>query len=180
MAGPIPPHDSPDFDLINTPHYLTGYAAKIKADIKRVVDLYNGVAVKVFTLDESGTRCPDCVDTFTGQVMYSNCATCGGTGFVLGYTYICETKAMVQFSPKIKTDTEMGSSEGSGRRDTFILVDVPLLEDQDLVVTVDTRRVYKIVDSEPHIVAVGGEIIYQMASCAPLSKGAPEYGVVSW
>lgn len=180
MAGPIPAHDSPNFDALSTAYHLTGYAEKMRADIRRIVNLYNGVRIRVFSLDESGQKCPDCVDAFTGQVMYSNCTTCGGTGYVVGYSYVCDTNAMVQFSPKIKTETEMGSAEGNGRRDTFILVDVPLLEDQDLLVTVDTRRVYKIVDREPDIVAVGGEIIYQMAACSPLSKGSPEYKVITW
>jgi len=178
--GPIPPHDVPDTSSISTPVHTRGYAKKVRRDLKRMARLYNGMLMRVFSVNESGTKCTDCVDAFTGQIVISDCPVCDGTGFITGYTSLGDHYAVAQLSPKTKTSTEIGDAEGSRRRDTFILVDVPLLEDQDLLVSIDTRRIYKIVDVEPQIVRVGGEVVMQIAECAPISKGAPEYRVVTW
>jgi hypothetical protein len=179
MHGPPIPVDLPDHNQFQTPAHLQGYVNKVKADLLRTLRVYNGKHMSVFTLDESETRCPECTDAFTGQVVLSDCATCGGTGYTSGYTHVGVHQIFSQLGPKVKTSTQMGDSEGQ-RRDTFILVDVPLLQDQDLLVARDTRRVYKIVDQEPQIVAIGGVVVMQVVSAAPLSKPAPEYSVVTW
>jgi len=179
MYGPTIPVDLPDHTQFSTPSHLTGYAKKVRADLLSLLRVYNGAAMSVFTLDESDTRCTECTDAFTGQVVLSKCPTCGGTGYTSGYTHIGVHQVFSQLGPKVKTSTQMGDSEGQ-RRDTFVLVDVPLLQDQDLLVSRDTKRVYKIVDQEPQIVAIGGIVIMQVVSAAPLSKPAPEYSVVTW
>jgi DnaJ-class molecular chaperone len=178
--GPTKPVESPDFDQLATPTHLIGYAEKILLDLEKVARIYHGVNARIFTLDEAGTRCSACTDSFTGKVVLSNCATCGGTGFISGYTYQGKFKVLPQFSAKSKTSTQMGDSEGNRRRDLFIVLRGPQLQDQDLIVTEETKRVYKIVDDEPQITAIGGKIILQTVGCAPLTKGAPEYSVVTW
>ena len=178
MPEPTPPFDIQDFASLAQHSYMAGFTKKARADLLRIARIYNGIKVRVFTLDETGTPCPDCIDTFTGQVVNQGCTTCNGTGYLAGYTEHDQTFAIAQLSPKVKTNTAMGDLEGNGRRDSFYLVGGPLLQDQDLIVAVDTGRVYKIVDQEPSISAIGGDVILQLISCAPLSKGAPEYRVL--
>lgn len=175
MSGPTPAFDPQDYAALFKQPHLKGYAAKIRQDLLRIARVYNGIKVRVFTLDETGTPCPSCVDAFTGQVVDSACPACNGTGYQAGYTEHEVTYAIAQLSPKHKTSTQMGDSEGQGRRDVFILIDAPLLQDQDFIATVDTSRIYKIVDAEPTLTAIGGDVVMQTITCAPLSKGAPEY-----
>ena len=177
--GPTIPHDAPDHDKFTTPKYLVGYANKVRADLKKLARLYNGIKVRIFTLDESSTPCTNCIDSFTGQVLISDCPVCFGTGKLAKYTSIGDFDVVTQINPKIKSSSELGDSEVS-QQNSFEIIDVPLLEDQDLLVTLDTKRVYKIIDMEPSVVAVGGEIIAQFVSCNAISKGSPEYQVITW
>lgn len=178
--GPTKAPDLPDFDQLSTQPHLEGYAEKVLLDLEKVARIYHGVDSRVFTLDQTAARCTVCTDSFTGHVILSNCATCNGTGRISGYTYRGQFKVIAQFSPKSKTSSQMGDSEGNRRRDMFIVLRGPQLQDQDLIVIEKTRRVYKIVDEEPQVTAIGGKIILQTVACAPLSKGAPEYSVVTW
>ena len=173
----MPWPDPVDHDQFATPNYLQAYARKARGDLYRVARMYNGLEVKLFTIDETGERCPECTDAFTGDIVISNCPTCGGTGYTISYQLAGTSYAVPQLAPKLKTSSEMGDIEVA-QQNTWVLLGAPLLEDQDLVVTVDTRRVYKIVDMEPQLAAIGGEVITQTVICRALSKGAPEYKVL--
>ena len=151
----------------------------MRLDLEKLLRIYSGTEVEIFTVNRDGGRCPDCTDTLTGHKVCDTCITCLGTGFIKAYTSLGNFKVLTNISPKVKTSSPVGDSEGMGRRDTFVLVGVPLLQDQDLIVTLDTGRVYKVVDEEPTIAAIGGEIIVQVTPVAPLSKGAPEYVAVT-
>jgi len=177
FLGPRADHDGVDHDQLSTPSYLQAYAAKARNDLYRVATLYNGVAVKIYTLDESSDRCPDCTDSFTGDIVISNCKSCGGTGFISSYHFEGGTFAIPQLSPKFKTSNEMGDMEAP-QQHTWVLIGTKLLEDQDIIVTVATERIYKIVDTEPQLAAIGGEIITQTVTCRAIAKGAPEYQIL--
>lgn len=175
----MPLYDPIDHDQYTTHSYLSGYAKKARLDLEKTARLYNGMAVKLFSIDESTDRCTHCTDSFTGDIVISNCSHCGGTGYEESYTLEATAFAVPQIAPKLKTSSEMGDIEVA-QQTTFILFDAPLLEDQDLLATVDTKRVYKIVDMEPQIAAIGGEVVAQMVVCRAIAKGAPEYGVITW
>lgn len=46
---------------------------------------YVGTDVVFLKRKRAGTRCPECTEPLTGDVLNSNCETCRGTGLVAGY-----------------------------------------------------------------------------------------------
>lgn len=177
-----PPRSEPteqDYTNFRTPKYLKGHAHKIIHDLKRVARLYNGRLVRIF--DNGGTsKCTTCTDTITGNIVLKNCPTCGGTGRGKR-TLVGEYWVLFDVGPKYKIPTEFGNSENPGGvKETFTVVDAPLLRDEWLIVTVDTREVYKIFDVTPHIVAMQGVVVTQLAACARIPKGSAEHGVITW
>jgi len=177
--GPTVPHDPPNHNVIYTRTHLKGYASKMVYDLKKVATLYNGLKVRIFTIDETSAICTNCTDSFTGQILMGDCPICKGTGHLSSYTAIGDFYVVAQLSPRSKSSSEMGDMEVS-QQNVFELIDVPLLEDQALLAVIDTKRVYKIIDMEPSIVAVGGAVITQMVTCSALPRGSQEYTVITW
>lgn len=164
------------YDSFRTPLYLTGHAKKMRSDLERVFRMYWGKEVKVFQKQRDAARCPECTDVITGQVMLANCPVCNGTGVAEQYEDVGDFWARVDIGPVQKTSGAMGSQENLNLRpDQFTLVGAPLLEDQDLIALIDTKSMYKVVDVEPAIVALSGEVITQVANISYLTPGSSEY-----
>lgn len=179
--GPGRPDEDPNFDQFTTPSYLTGYAAKIRKDLKKMARMYNGRRIRIFQVHESNTRCPDCTDALTGQVVDSDCATCGGTGYSTGYERVPGDFFTYGKIPPVSTqETRQGNVERAAGQVNFSVIDAPMLEQDDLIVAVDTKDVYKLVRMDPDITAMGGEVITQTANCSLLTRGRPEYRVIDW
>lgn len=176
---PRPPQPQSDYSNIRTPGYLNGHAAKIIHDLKKVARLYNGRLVRIYD-NGSGDRCATCTDDITGEIVLTNCPVCNGTG-KSSRNYIGEYWNLIDFGPKYGAPTEFGNTENpGGARDSITVLGAPLLFDQYLIVIVDTKEVFKIIDVEPQIVAMQGVVITQIASCAKMSEGSAEYSVVNW
>ena len=177
-----PPRPEPtfqDYTNFRTPIYLRGHAKKIIHDLKKVARLYNGRLVRIYT-GGGTTPCETCVDSITGSIVLKDCPTCNGTG-TTPRTYVGEFWTLVDFAPKYRVPTEFGNTENPGNlKDTFTVLDAPLLKDQWLIVTVDTKEVYEINDVMPQIVAMQGTVVTQLASCARMPVGSVEHKVVTW
>ncbi len=181
--GPSRPEGEADLDYteFNTRTYLTGYAAKMRYDIEKLFRLYSGKQVRIFQLNSSGERCTTCTDSITGAVILTNCPECNGTGYTEQYTSLGDYWALADIGPGVHMATAMGNTENTRTgTDRITLVGAPLLTDRDLLVFVATKTVYKLVDSDPAIVGMGGEVITQVCDAAFLTAGSKEYDVIDW
>lgn len=160
--------------------YITGYATKIREDLERVFELYSGKLAWIYKPANSGP-CTTCVDTLTGNIMLNKCPVCGGSRKASGYTKIAEKWALVEITPEYQLSNEMGNSDSPGGPSTPItVVGMPLLKEGYLIVTYNSKDVYKIVDKEPQIVALQGEVISQVFQTYRLSSESPEYSLITW
>lgn len=173
--GPLPEHT--DHRIVLKPGR---HARKIRADLEKTARLYDGVQMRLFSVHGRKERCPDCTNMLTGAVMSSTCESCGGTGYTLGFEYIGDFWTKSYFNSRVVTATENGNTDNPGIRDQIVVIGAPLIKDQDLLITIQTKEVFKVVDQEPQIVAAGGEIITQVASCSRLTPGSREYKLINW
>lgn len=173
---------TPDYlyNKFSTKKYLTGHASKILRDLTKAARMYNGRLVHIFKPGEGG-RCTNCTNAITGEIVMTNCPVCFGTGKAGSWINVGEFWSYVDFGPTYNVTSELGNAENpSGIKDQFIILGAPILQDQYLVITHETRKVYKIYDVEPHIVAMQGTVIAQMAQCSPLAAGSQEYRLITW
>jgi len=178
--GPERPERTENYTDYRTAEYISGHASKIIHDLEKATRLYNGKISKIFRRSDSGP-CPDCVDTLTGAIMVNDCPTCGGTGRVAGYTELCEKWVRIDIPPEINTSTEFGNADSSGGANTPItVIAAPILEDQDVIITINGKEVFKVVDMEPQLVGMQGVIITQLVNCYRISHGSPEHKLITW
>ena len=179
--GPKRPEQPETHEDFRTPAYLKGTARKILRDLIQVARIYDGRLIRLYQWGRStDERCPVCVDKVTGAVLHTNCKTCLGSGFAQKFTYAGEYWSRVDFTPKLNVSSELGNYDRMGHRDSFYVLGAPIIRDQDLIVTVDTREVYKTVDLEGHIVAMQRIIISQVINALLVSPGSAEYRLIDW
>jgi len=177
--GPKRPDSNISYNNYRVPSYLIGHAKKIRHDILKKFRLYEGKLAYLFSVDTTGLRCTNCIDTITGAVTLDDCDVCGGTGYINGYQYINTYWIKIEITPEQDSTTEFGNTENSGtRRELITLVDAELLNDKDLLVLVDTGDIYKVLDFAPQIAALSGEIITQTVQCSYLTRGCTEYSII--
>ena len=161
-------------------NYLKGYAGKILKDMTLVARMYNGHEVMVFTVDRT-ERCPKCVNLATGEKLSSNCPVCKGTGFANRWSKLGSFWALVDFGPAFDMATPYGNTENpNGNKESVIVLGAPLLPDQSLIIFRENKEIYKIYDVKPHIVAMRGDVIAQIARASRLTPGSQEYGLIDW
>jgi len=178
--GPERPHYDCGYHLFSTPRSLTGYAGKILRDLIKVARLYNGREARIFLL-EKGERCTRCTNLATGERLMTNCPVCRGTGHVQAWKYINKFWTLIDFGPGYDIATRGGNTENpNGIKEQIIIFGAPTIEDQSLIIFEESRTVYKVYDVMPHIVAMRGSVIAQMASCSRLTPGREEYKLITW
>ena len=181
--GPSRPTSAEDkpFSEFRTPAHLTKYAKKIRSDLERIFRLYSGKEVRLFQLDTESARCSECTDSFTGAVLNNNCPICNGTGHTAQHIPVGDFWALAEIGPGVHLSSAMGNSENTRTgTDRLILVGAPLLTDRDLIAFIDTKSVYKVVDSDPAVVALNGDVVTQVCDVSYLTPGSNEYKVIDW
>lgn len=181
-AGPARPPEvsGVGYNLFTNKKYLEGYSQKILGDLCLVTSLYNGHLVTIFKVDKQ-TRCPRCTNLATGEKLLSQCPDCHGTGYANSWVSPGDFWAQVDFGPMYHMDTPNGNTENpGGNKQAIIVFGAPLLNDQDLIAFRESREIYKIYDVEPHIVAMRGDVIAQIAQATRLTPGLPEYKLITW
>ena len=168
------------YRLFSNKNYLKGYSNKILYDLKLVASMYNGHEVKVYVVDKS-ERCPKCTNLVTGEKLISNCPVCHGTGYKNNWKCIGDYWSYMDFGPDYKMATQYGNTESpNGTKESLILLGAPILIDQAIVIFIESKEVYKVYDVEPHMVAMRGDVIAQIAQCSRLTPGAEEYKLINW
>jgi hypothetical protein len=153
----------------------------MRIDLLRRLKHYDGRPIRLYRVDLTGGRCTTCTDSFTGQILLTNCPECRGTGQALGHKSLGDYWIWTDIDSRMKETGEMGNFESprSGT-DIFVVVGAPLIKDDDLLILKDTKEVYKVDDVEPKVSAVGGEIVLQMTPVFFVNPGSIEYGLIDW
>jgi hypothetical protein len=179
--GPARPEPKNALTRVQTHPYLRRYATKMRNDLIRRLRLYDGRTFRLFRSDATGGRCTTCTDAFTGQILLSNCPECMGTGNASAFSSLGDFQVWTDIDARVRESGEMGNFEAPrGGTDTFVVVGAPILKDDDLLILKDTREVYKIDDVEPKVMALGGEVILQMAPVFYVTPGSKEYELINW
>ena len=168
------------YELFENKNYLKGYSRKILSDLILMAKLYNGHEVRVFVVDKND-RCPKCTNRLTGEKLLSNCPVCHGTGYRNSWKSIGDYWCYMDFGPDYNMATQYGNTESpNGTKESLILLGAPVLTDQAIIIFKESREVYKIYDVEPHIVAMRGDVIAQIAQGTRLTPGSEEYKLITW
>lgn len=178
--GPHRPPKDEDYSDYRAEHYIQGPALKIIHDMEKMARMYNGRWVRIFRKAQS-ERCPACTDMITGAIAVVNCNACGGSGKKEGFAHLIDAWIHIDVARKHNVTSQFGNSDSPGGADTpVVIINAPLLKDQDLIVTLNTKDVYKIVNVEPQIVAMQGIVVTQLAQCFRISHGSIEYRLTEW
>lgn len=178
--GPSRPAPDSGYHLFSTPKALTGYSGKILADLVKIARLYNGREARLFRVVK-GHRCGVCTNLATGERLLTNCTVCRGTGYVEAWEYVGNFWTLIDFGPRYEMAARGGNTENpNGVKEQIIILGAPLMKDQALVIFEESREVYKLYDVEPHIVAMRGDVIAQIAGCSRLTPGCEEYKLITW
>lgn len=181
-AGPGRPQELSEVDYrgFTQKRYLEGYAHKILRDLVRVARMYNGHLARYFTIDKE-TRCPKCTNTATGERMVTSCPSCGGTGYEKSWKKVGDFWTLMDFGPAYEMTTPYGNTENpNGVKTPLTVLGAPLLGDQTVAIFIETKEAWKLYDVLPHIVAMRGDVISQIAQVTRLTPGSPEYKLVDW
>lgn len=113
-----------------------------------------------------GERCSRCVDPRTKTVVRSDCLNCWGTGYVGGYWSPYFTRARRSASANVTTVTPEQKSDANSVR--FWLPDYPQLERDDVIVSLDDQRRFRVdVQLQTELRLVG---VHQVVSCQELAR----------
>lgn len=161
-------------------HYLKGYSQKILKDLIKIARMYNGQHASIYKI-AGGERCTKCTNSVTGERLLTNCPVCHGTGFLKNWEYLGDFWTLVDFGPGYRFATPLGNTENpNGTKEQIVILGAPILEDQALIIFEETQEVFKIYDVEPHIVAMRGDVIAQIASAVAVTYGSEEYKLTKW
>lgn len=178
--GPARPEPTCGYQHFTTPRALTGYASKILKDLVKVARLYNGREARLYNVNK-GERCTKCTNMATGERMLTNCPVCHGTGYTRAWDCLGDYWTLIDFGPHYNIATPQGNTENpNGGKDQIYIFGAPELGDQSLVIFLESREVFKVYDVHPHIVAMRGTVIVQIASCTRVTPGSEEYDLIDW
>lgn len=144
--------DSTDSEEYGTFYVLDGQD-RIARMISRRMDLMlkniDASPVLIYQQVFNEERCSDCWDPVTQQVMYGNCATCGGTGFkgpVMGYYNPVLTLMDIRPAEVAQNIEDVASSinQATGRLGAF-----PVLRPGDLVTQVNRAIIWRVASVTP-------------------------------
>lgn len=164
------------------PHGIEGEIHPVAAGLRRrlrydeniLFTRINGVRLALLKQRHWGTRCPDCYDPVTRSVTKEHCLTCYSTGFTGGYWDPVVVFGRINTPANVTAQTsERDKTEAAPQLIT--LLDVPLLQDNDLIVEVDTN--------DRHIVRKQGvtelrrKAVHQQVTTTVIERGAIHYQI---
>jgi len=124
-------------------HHL--YTAKLRR-VFTALRILNGCEVLLVKRRRFGTKCSACVDSRTGQIVFTHCKSCYGTTWVGGYHTPVRTIAKI--SAAAASSQVIDLSKITTRSAEIRTLPTPSLEPDDLIVDVtnDTRWLVRRVD----------------------------------
>ena len=157
------------------PPVQAGLRRRLLFDEKTVLRAYNGVPLVLLKRRRWGVRCPLCYDPVTRAVVRESCPTCYGTSFVDGYW--SPVRAMGRVYPPQKVETRTAPQQKIERGVHKIqLLDVPLLQDDDIIVELDTNHRYAIESVE--LTELRRKPVHQEVACSLIGHACVEYSIL--
>lgn len=124
---------------INVSPVAAGLRRRLRHDEEILFKRLNGTRLIILKQRFWGTRCPDCYDAITRASTQEHCATCYGTSFVGGYWNPIMTWGRI--NTPLNTQEQITSrNEHETAPQVITLLDVPLLQDKDIIVEVETNN----------------------------------------
>lgn len=151
-----------------------GLRRRLQYDLTRVTRYINGVRLSLLKRKLWGTRCPICYDPVTRSETIEHCTTCYGTTFIGGYWDPFVTYGRINTPYNINSVTSERDKTESATQ-IITLLDYPLLQDNDLIVELDTNQrhlVRKQTTTELRRVSV-----HQQVTTSIIERGAIEYSI---
>jgi hypothetical protein len=175
----IPPSGCTN-QAVSEPHSLEpeippiqrGLRRKLRYEETRIWKAYNGVRLALLKRRQWGVRCPDCYDDTTKASTKDHCLTCYGTSFVGGYWAPVIVYGRIHPPLNVQAQTTQRDKNESAQQ-MITTLDVPLLQDDDLIVETDTNQ--------RHIVRRKTQTelkrhpVHQQLTTSLLERGAIEY-----
>lgn len=146
---------------------------KILFDEAKGLDKVNGIDLAILKRKHWGTRCPDCFDPVTKEVLQEHCNTCYGTSFVGGYWDPVIIKGRIGASPAQTQISPHGKVEVNTTRITVL--DYPKLEVDDIIVSIRDNDRYIVKMITP--TTLKKVVVHQVAEISLLSRDSVEYEV---
>jgi hypothetical protein len=182
LYGPERPAEMADvgYGRFSNKNYLRHFSAKILRDLVRMARMYNGHEVKIYAVDKQ-ERCPVCTNMATGERLVTNCKVCHGTGYRDSWQCLGDFWTYTDFGPVYHMASPYGNTENpNGTKTGIVILGAPILKDQTIIIFIESKEVYKIYDVEPHIVAMRGDIVAQIAQTTRVTPGSEEYKLIDW
>lgn len=135
------------------PFYVLDGADRIARAITRRMNMMlaniGAAPVLIYQQVYNTDRCPNCWDKVTQAVIYSNCSTCGGTGFdgpAMGYYNPVLTLMDIRPPEATQTveDTASNTFQTTGRMSNF-----PVLRPNDVIAQVNRGIIWRVVATTP-------------------------------
>lgn len=144
---------------------------KILRDARVLLAKGNGTPVAVCKKARWGTKCAECVDLYSGEIMRGECLRCYGTGFTPGYM-----TPVLTYARRSPTAVQSQMTE-SGKVDVNVvaitLLDIPKVQDDDMIVFLrDNARFIVKTSGQTELQAVG---VHQDITASELAYSSIEY-----
>jgi hypothetical protein len=133
----------------------------------------NGIPIVALKRRHWGTRCRDCYDPGLREGTMEHCSACFGTTFEGGYWAPVLIRGRRSSAPVQTQMSAKGKSEL--KLVTFIVLDYPHLEPDDLLV--DVRRNDRFLIRMVAMTELKTVLVHQTITAALLARGATEYDV---
>lgn len=127
---------------------------------------FTGTPVRLYKRRQWGLRCPRCYDVRTRQVMRADCRECWGTGFKDGYWAPYDSRA-VRSSLSTKVESG-GDHKAEGSYATIIIPDLPQLERDDVIVSLEDQRRFVVWGQRQPELRLRG--VHQILDCLELAR----------
>ena len=155
---------------VNIPDTWTLKDLRIASEIVRKENLlnsssYSGITFWILSRKRTGTRCTDCTDSVTDEVITVQCTSCWGTGLVGGYETPYETTGRILGTGSTVKGSDLGTIFNSNIAVRYC--PLPTVHEGDIIILdgSDERYALKRVET---VASIKGHPIIQQATLSAL------------
>jgi len=149
-----------------------GLRRRLQHDEAIIFQRLNGVRLAVLKRRRWGERCTMCYDVLTKTVTKEHCPECYGTSFKLGYWDPVVTFGRI-YPPNNVMPQTTSKDKKEASQHLITLLDVPMVQDQDLIVEIDTNERHR-VESQKQT-ELRRKSVHQQVTTSLIDRGSVEY-----
>jgi hypothetical protein len=154
--------------------WLAGLRRRLRYDEDILFRKFNGVPLVILKRRRWGDRCTECYDAVTQSILKEHCTECYGTGFKLGYWSPVTTWGRIYPPHNIDPQTTPRDKRESSQQ-LITLLDIPLLEDNDLIIERDANQRFCI--RRQTQTELKRRSVHQQVTGSLIERGAVEYEI---